>query len=71
MAAGVQALEDSGLIINEENAERVGVAIGSGIGGLGLIEQNHSSLINGGPRKLSLSSFRPPSSIWCPVIFPS
>jgi 3-oxoacyl-[acyl-carrier-protein] synthase II len=45
----VQALEDSGLIINEENAERVGVAIGSGIGGLGLIEQNHSSLINGGP----------------------
>ncbi len=53
VAAGVQALEDSGLIINEENAERVGVAIGSGIGGLGLIEQNHSSLINGGPRKLS------------------
>ena len=61
VAAGVQALEDSGLIINEENAERVGVAIGSGIGGLGLIEQNHSSLINGGPRKLS--PFFVPSTI--------
>lgn len=61
VAAGVQALEDSSLIINEENAERVGVAIGSGIGGLGLIEQNHSSLINGGPRKLS--PFFVPSTI--------
>ena len=61
VAAGVQALEDSGLAINEENAERVGVAIGSGIGGLGLIEQNHSSLINGGPRKLS--PFFVPSTI--------
>ncbi|BBT66609.1 3-oxoacyl-[acyl-carrier-protein] synthase 2 [Aeromonas caviae] len=61
VAAGVQALEDSGLVINEENAERVGVAIGSGIGGLGLIEQNHSSLINGGPRKLS--PFFVPSTI--------
>ncbi len=61
VAAGVQALEDSGLVISEENAERVGVAIGSGIGGLGLIEQNHSSLINGGPRKLS--PFFVPSTI--------
>ena len=61
VAAGVQALDDSGLVINEENAERVGVAIGSGIGGLGLIEQNHSSLINGGPRKLS--PFFVPSTI--------
>ncbi|MFQ2702290.1 beta-ketoacyl-ACP synthase II [Aeromonas caviae] len=61
VAAGVQALDDSGLVINEENAERVGVAIGSGIGGLGLIEQNHSSLVNGGPRKLS--PFFVPSTI--------
>ena len=61
VAAGIQALEDSGLVINEANAERVGVAIGSGIGGLGLIEQNHSSLINGGPRKLS--PFFVPSTI--------
>lgn len=61
VAAGVQALDDSGLVINEKNAERVGVAIGSGIGGLGLIEQNHSSLVNGGPRKLS--PFFVPSTI--------
>ncbi len=61
VAAGVQALDDSGLVINEENGERVGVAIGSGIGGLGLIEQNHSSLVNGGPRKLS--PFFVPSTI--------
>ncbi|WP_429113307.1 beta-ketoacyl-ACP synthase II [Aeromonas rivipollensis] len=61
VAAGGQALDDSGLVINEENAERVGVAIGSGIGGLGLIEQNHSSLVNGGPRKLS--PFFVPSTI--------
>ena len=58
VAAGVQALDDSGLVINEENAERVGVAIGSGIGGLGLIEQNHSSLINGGPRKLTMNNVK-------------
>ncbi|MFL9594436.1 beta-ketoacyl-ACP synthase II [Aeromonas veronii] len=61
IAAGMQALDDSGLTINEENAERVGVAIGSGIGGLGLIEQNHDSLVNGGPRKIS--PFFVPSTI--------
>nr|QWL73884.1 beta-ketoacyl-ACP synthase II [Aeromonas hydrophila] len=61
IAAGIQALDDAGLVINEANAERVGVAIGSGIGGLGLIEQNHSSLVNGGPRKLS--PFFVPSTI--------
>lgn len=61
IAAGMQALDDSGLTINEKNAERVGVAIGSGIGGLGLIEQNHESLVNGGPRKIS--PFFVPSTI--------
>lgn len=61
VAAGIQALDDAGLVVNEDNAERVGVAIGSGIGGLGLIEQNHTSLINGGPRKLS--PFFVPSTI--------
>ncbi|HAT6342508.1 TPA: beta-ketoacyl-ACP synthase II [Aeromonas hydrophila] len=61
IAAGIQALDDAGLVINEANTERVGVAIGSGIGGLGLIEQNHSSLVNGGPRKLS--PFFVPSTI--------
>ncbi|MFM5520709.1 beta-ketoacyl-ACP synthase II [Aeromonas jandaei] len=61
IAAGMQALDDSGLVINDDNAERVGVAIGSGIGGLGLIEQNHDSLVNGGPRKIS--PFFVPSTI--------
>ena len=46
VAAGLQALEHSGLEITEQNATRVGVAIGSGIGGLGLIEQNHYSFIH-------------------------
>ena len=61
VAAGLQAFQDSGLEVNEENATRIGVSIGSGIGGLGLIEQNHTSLTNGGPRKLS--PFFVPSTI--------
>ena len=61
VAAGIQAFDDSGLEITEANAHRVGVTIGSGIGGLGLIESNHTSLMNGGPRKLS--PFFVPSTI--------
>ncbi|WP_409420028.1 beta-ketoacyl-ACP synthase II [Pseudaeromonas sp. ZJS20] len=61
VAAGMQALEDSGLTITDDNAHRCGVSIGSGIGGLGLIEQNHTSLMAGGPRKLS--PFFVPSTI--------
>ncbi|MBA6341594.1 beta-ketoacyl-ACP synthase II [Colwellia sp. MB02u-10] len=61
VAAGVQAVKDSGIEINEENAPRIGVAIGSGIGGLGLIEENHTKLLNNGPRKLS--PFFVPSTI--------
>ncbi|AWL12022.1 Beta-ketoacyl-[acyl-carrier-protein] synthase II [Saliniradius amylolyticus] len=61
IAAGKQALADSGLDINEANAKRVGVAIGSGIGGLGLIEENHKKLLNSGPRKMS--PFFVPSTI--------
>jgi len=53
LAAGTQAFEDSGLEITEQNASRVGVAIGSGIGGLGLIEENHTKYLNSGVRKLS------------------
>ena len=53
IAAGKQALADSGLEITESNAGRVGVAIGSGIGGLGLIEENHKKMMAGGPRKMS------------------
>ncbi len=52
-AAAKEAIEDSGLVITEENSPRVGVAIGSGIGGLPLIEKNHSALLQGGPRKIS------------------
>lgn len=61
VAAGLQAMQDSGLVVTEENADRIGAAIGSGIGGLGLIEENHSALVNGGPRKIS--PFFVPSTI--------
>ncbi|MCX8579531.1 MULTISPECIES: beta-ketoacyl-ACP synthase II [unclassified Gilliamella] len=61
IAAGIQAMQDAGIEITEENSERIGCAIGSGIGGLGLIEENHSALINGGPRKIS--PFFVPSTI--------
>ncbi|MFN3716514.1 MAG: beta-ketoacyl-ACP synthase II [Thiobacillus sp.] len=53
MAAGIQALRDSGLEITEANAERIGVNIGSGIGGLPLIEETHALLTESGPRKIS------------------
>ena len=53
MAAGIQAIRDSGLEIGEANAERIGINIGSGIGGLPLIEETHSLLMESGPRKIS------------------
>lgn len=53
VAAAYQAMEDSHLEVTEDNAHRIGVAIGSGIGGLPMIERNHSVLLEGGPRKLS------------------
>lgn len=61
IAAAKQALKDSGLTITDENAPRVGVTIGSGIGGLGLIEENHTKLTNSGPRRVS--PFFVPSTI--------
>ncbi len=61
VAAGMQAMQDAGLDITEANASRIGAAIGSGIGGLGLIEENHTALVNGGPRKIS--PFFVPSTI--------
>ena len=62
VAAGVQAIKDSGIEVTDENAPRIGVAVGSGIGGLGLIEQNHEKLITAAsPRKLS--PFFVPSTI--------
>lgn len=53
LAAGLEAFRDSGLEVTEANAERIGVTIGSGIGGLGLIESTNDSYDEGGPRKIS------------------
>jgi 3-oxoacyl-[acyl-carrier-protein] synthase II len=61
LAAGIQAVRDSGLEVTEENAERIGVAIGSGIGGLTGIEKGHDAFLKGGPRKIS--PFFVPSNI--------
>jgi len=53
LAAATMALADSGLEINEDNAERVGVVVGSGMGGLPSIEKYHGAFIEGGYRKIS------------------
>jgi 3-oxoacyl-[acyl-carrier-protein] synthase II len=53
MAAGIQAFRDSGIEVTEANAERIGINIGSGIGGLPLIEDTHSVYLESGPRKIS------------------
>jgi 3-oxoacyl-[acyl-carrier-protein] synthase II len=61
IAAAKEAIEDSGLTVTEENAERIGVAIGSGIGGLPGIEKAHENLMANGPRRIS--PFFVPSNI--------
>jgi len=53
LAAGIQAVEDSGITVTEENAHRFGVAIGSGIGGIGAIEENRHIIDQKGPRRIS------------------
>jgi len=53
MVASIQAIEDSGLETTEENAARIGVAVGSGIGGLTMIEKNYDAILASGPRKVS------------------
>lgn len=53
MIAAIQAVEDSGIEVSEENATRIGCAIGSGIGGLPMIENTHDVLNNSGPRRVS------------------
>ncbi|MEJ2577108.1 MAG: beta-ketoacyl-ACP synthase II [Gammaproteobacteria bacterium] len=53
IAAGVQAVEDAGLEATEANAARIGVAVGSGIGGIGGIESGYHAYLKGGPRKIS------------------
>ena len=61
IGAGVQAVNDSGFEVTEENADRIGVAIGSGIGGLPGIEKSNEAYLNAGPRKVS--PFFVPSNI--------
>jgi len=53
LVAGMEAFKDSGLQVTEQNAERIGVNIGSGIGGLPMIEDTHNDYLAGGPRKIS------------------
>lgn len=61
VAAGMQAVQDSGLTVTEETADRVGVLVGAGIGGLPLIEETQIELLNRGPRRIS--PFFVPASI--------
>jgi 3-oxoacyl-[acyl-carrier-protein] synthase II len=53
LAASIEAIKDSGLDFEREAREQVGVCIGSGIGGLPLIEETHKAVLAGGPRKIS------------------
>ncbi len=61
IGAGTDALHDSGIEVTEENAESIGVIVGSGIGGIGTIEKNYEAFMKGGARKIS--PFFVPSSI--------
>lgn len=61
IGAGVQAMRDAGLEVTEENAERIGVAIGSGIGGLPYIEKSYDAYLKGGAHRIS--PFFVPSAI--------
>ena len=61
LAAGIQAVEDSGIGITDRNAGRIGVAVGAGIGGITGIEIGHNAFLKGGPRKIS--PFFVPSNI--------
>jgi 3-oxoacyl-[acyl-carrier-protein] synthase II len=61
MAAGIQAIQDAGIVVTEENADRIGVIIGSGIGGLPMIEEQKADYDKRGPRRIS--PFFVPASI--------
>lgn len=61
LAAGIDAFRDSGIVVTDANRERIGVNIGSGIGGLPMIEETHKTYLAEGPRKIS--PFFIPSSI--------
>lgn len=53
LASGKMAVQDAGLVINDDNAERVGVLVGAGLGGLATIEKYHALYLKEGPRKIS------------------
>src|SRR3984957_16725526 len=53
LAASAEAMAHSGLVVDASNCDRVGVHIGSGIGGFDVIEREHTNMLNGGPRKIS------------------
>lgn len=53
IAASVQAIRDAGLTSHPENSSRIGVSVGSGIGGLAFIEKNYEELLKAGPRRVS------------------
>ncbi len=53
LVAGMEAFKDSGIVVTEQNAERIGVCISSGIGGLPMIEDTHNDYLGGGARKIS------------------
>ncbi|MFI4937916.1 MAG: beta-ketoacyl-ACP synthase II [Candidatus Berkiellales bacterium] len=53
IAAAAQAIKDAGLTSHPQDALRVGVSVGSGIGGLAFIEKNHKELLSSGPRRIS------------------
>jgi 3-oxoacyl-[acyl-carrier-protein] synthase II len=61
LAAGIQAFRDSGIEVTAENAEQIGVIVGSGIGGLPMIEKTQTELLERGPRRIS--PFFVPASI--------
>jgi len=61
MAAGIEAIKDSGLEITDANADRIGAYIGSGIGGIGTIEATTQTMMEKGPRRVS--PFYVPSAI--------
>jgi len=61
IGASAMAIKDSGIEITEKNSDRIGISIGSGIGGLPYIERNYGNFLNSGPRKIS--PFFVPSSI--------
>src|ERR1700729_546603 len=68
IAAAQEAMDHSGLVVDESNHDRVGVHIGSGIGGFDVIEREHSAMLSGGPRKIS--PFFLPGSIANPAAAP-